>query len=95
MEKSPAYIKALEAMNHLSENEKLQLLDAIGESLPEVWQEWLERKADAFYESDEEDIRLAEEALVEYRANPETAMEGDLFFQKLRERHGEKNPVTL
>jgi hypothetical protein len=86
MEKSPAYIKALEAMNQLSENEKLQLLDAIGESLPEVWQEWLERKADAFYESDEEDIRLAEEALAEYRANPETAVPWDEFYKQQLER---------
>ena len=86
MQKSLAFIKALEAMNHLSENEKLQLAEAIGQTLPDIWVEWLEKKADELYESDEEDIRLAEEALAEYRANPETAVPWDGFYKQQIER---------
>jgi hypothetical protein len=86
MEKSPAYSKALEAMNQLSENEKLHLAEAIGETLPDIWEEWLEKKADELYESDEDDIRLAEEALAEYRANPETAVPWDEFYKQQLER---------
>ncbi len=95
MEKSPALQQAIEAMSKLSTTEKLKLTEAIGHSIPDAFSEWIEKKYDELYETDEEDIRLAEEALVEYRANPDSAIDGDFFFRQLREKYGKENPVTL
>jgi hypothetical protein len=82
MEKSSALHTALAAMEKLTATEKLQLAEAIGETLPDIWPEWIEKKADELYESDEEDIRLAEEALAEYNANPASAVPWDEFYQQ-------------
>lgn len=90
MEKSSALHTALAAMEKLTATEKLQLAEAIGENLPDIWPEWIEKKADELYESDEEDIRLAEEALAEYNANPASAIDGELFFKQLQDQLKEK-----
>ena len=81
MEKSPALQQAIEAMAKLNTTEKLKLTEAIGHSIPDAFSEWIEKKYDELYETDEEDIRLAEEALVEYRANPESAVSWDEFYK--------------
>lgn len=86
---------AISTLEKLSTEEKLRLVEAIGHSIPEVFSVWLEKKVDELSETDEADIRLAEEALAEYHANPGSAIEGDLFFSQLKEKYGKKDPVTV
>jgi hypothetical protein len=73
MENKPPLQNAIDALEKLSTPEKIKLAEAIGHSIPEEFSAWMEKKVDELSETDEEDIRLAEEALAEYHANPESA----------------------
>jgi hypothetical protein len=82
MEKISALQLAKNAKEILGTVEKLALAEAIGHSIPDEFSEWIEKKYDELSETDEEDIRLAEEALEEYHANPESAVPWNDFFEE-------------
>jgi hypothetical protein len=73
---------ALHSLEKLNTEEKLKLAEAIGHSIPDEFSVWLEKKVDELSETDEEDIRLAEEALAEYHANPGSAVTWDEFYKQ-------------
>lgn len=73
---------ALSILEKLSTEEKLRLAEAIGHSIPYEFSVWLEKKYDELSETDDEDIRLAEEALAEYHANPGLAVTWDKFYKQ-------------
>jgi hypothetical protein len=95
MEKTPTLQQAIDAMAKLSTGEKLKLAEAIGHSIPDIFSDWIDKKYNELYEDDEDDIRLAEEALEEYRANPASAIDGDLFFRQLKEKYGKETPASV
>jgi hypothetical protein len=86
MENKPPLQNAIDALEKLSTPEKIKLAEAIGHSIPEEFSAWMEKKVDELSETDDDDIRLAEEALAEYHANPESAVDGDLFLKQLNEK---------
>ncbi len=82
MEKKSAFQFAKDAMEMLGTEEKLKLAEAIGHSIPDEFSVWLEKKYDELSETDDEDIRLAEEALAEYHANPGSVITWDEFYKQ-------------
>jgi hypothetical protein len=74
---------AIDTLEKLSTLEKIKLAEAIGHTIPKEFSAWINKKYNELSETDEEDIRLAEEALAEYKANPESAVEGDSFLRQL------------
>jgi hypothetical protein len=77
---------ALLSLEKLNTTEKLRLAEAIGHSIPDEFSVWLEKKYEELSETDEDDIRLAEEALAEYRANPGSAIEWNDFYNQQMKR---------
>lgn len=86
MEKTSALQFAKDAMEKLGTEEKLKLAEAIGHSIPDEFSVWIEKKYDDLLETDEEDILLAEEALVEYHANPGSAVPWNDFFEEQKKK---------
>jgi hypothetical protein len=93
---SAAYTQALEAAKNLSDSEKISLLESLGAMLPgNAWTEWLDKRMELSEEDDAEDIRLAEEALAEYKADPSTAVDGETFFKQMREKYARKEETAV
>ena len=87
--------KLQEAAQKLSAADKVILLDSLLGSLPDEQQEdWLSRVDQTIRPGEEEDIRLAEEALEEYLADPTTAVDGDVVFKQLMEKYAPSKEIA-
>jgi hypothetical protein len=91
MNASAEYTNALEAAKNLRDAEKVSLLESLGSTLPaNIWAAWLNKQMELSEADDADDIRMAKEALAEYKADPSTAIGWETFFRQMREGYDRK-----
>lgn len=81
----------LEAISKLSVSEKTEIIEAIRDTIEET-----EADEVVYYKDDEDDVRLAQEALDEYLADPSIGISFDDFIaeelKRLNQTNYENNP---